>query len=73
MLQPIFTDTIKKKVLDIKGNKTYENLASEIKSKTGKNVHYTSIQKIATGERVPSLEMLSILAQYGGINLKDFF
>jgi SOS regulatory protein LexA len=73
MLTKTLVNSIMRKVLEIKGDKSYETFAQEIKAKTGKNIHYTSLQKIATGERVPSLEMLSILAEYGGIDFKEFF
>lgn len=37
MLTKVLIDSIKKKVLVLKGDKTYENFASEIRAKTGQN------------------------------------
>lgn len=73
LLTKTLINSIRRKVLEIKGDKSYEAFAQEIKTKTGQSIHYTSLQKIATGDRVPSLEMLSILAEYAGIDFKEFF
>ena len=65
--------SIRKRILEIKGIDSYTDLASAIKVKTGKHIHPTTIQKIATGERRPSLDTIETVAEFAEIPMKMFF
>ncbi|ADL07336.1 helix-turn-helix domain-containing protein [Thermosediminibacter oceani] len=55
-----------KKIGLIKGNLSYAELADKIYEKTGYKIHYTTLQKYATGKREPSKKVLRVLSAYTG-------
>ncbi|TYP55486.1 helix-turn-helix domain-containing protein [Thermosediminibacter litoriperuensis] len=55
---------ISKKIDLIKGNLSYSELADRIYEKTGYKIHYTTLQKYATGKREPSKKVLKVLSAY---------
>ncbi|MCG0276850.1 MAG: helix-turn-helix transcriptional regulator [Thermosediminibacteraceae bacterium] len=57
---------ISKKIDLIKGKLSYAELAERIYQKTGYKIHYTTLQKYATGKREPSNRVLKILSAYTG-------
>lgn len=65
--------SIAKRILEVKGDASYADFATAIKSKTGKDIHPTTIQKIVNGDRKPSLDLLETIAAYANLPLKSFF
>lgn len=55
---------IGKKLAQIKGTMTFEELSDAIYNKVGHRLHWTTLQKYITGKRTPSLKTLEILADY---------
>lgn len=68
------TDELKigAKIEALKGSMTYEELSKDIFEKTGHEIHWTTLQKYATGKRNPSLKALEIISTYSGKPLSYF-
>ncbi|MFZ3171925.1 MAG: transcriptional repressor LexA [Carboxydocellales bacterium] len=66
-------EKLQQKILTIKGDLSYIEFSKAIKSKTGNEIHPTTLQKYIGGKVTPSLDALSTIAEYAGIKLKDLF
>lgn len=55
---------IGKKIAQVKGTMSYEEMSDDIYNKTGHRLHWTTLQKYVTGTRNPTIKMLEILSDY---------
>lgn len=60
-------------ILGIKGDLSYIDFSNAIKAKTGVDIHPTTLQKYVAGKITPSIEALSTIAEYAGMEITEFF
>lgn len=66
-------NNISKKVKQLKGNMSFQELSDDIFKKTGVRIHFTTLQKYTQGEREPSKRTLKVLSTYSNKPISWFF
>lgn len=65
---------VAKRILQLKGDMTYAELAADVKRKTGKTISDRALQALGSGRNQQGRpSTLQLLAEYAGVSLQWFF